>query len=183
MGKVKEPLPVKLVVGMISGEESLFEQAEKKLTQKFGLVDFTSSLLPFNCTDYYKKKMQINLKRKFISFTNLIDPARIVEIKLFTNRLEENFFCPHSKQRRLNLDPGYITLAKLVLATSKNFQHRIYLGKGIYAEITLRYKRGKGFTCWEWTYPDYRSKEYIEIFNHLRKIYCHQVLQNHPSLA
>ncbi|MQY58678.1 MAG: DUF4416 family protein [Clostridia bacterium] len=183
MGKVKEPLPVKLVVGMISGEESLFEQAEKKLTQKFGLVDFTSSLLPFNCTDYYKKKMQINLKRKFISFTSLIDPARIVEIKLFTNQLEENFFCPHSKQRRLNLDPGYITLAKLVLATSKNFQHRIYLGKGIYAEITLRYKRGKGFTCWEWTYPDYRSKEYIEIFNHLREIYCHQVLQNHPSLT
>ncbi|GAG19259.1 unnamed protein product, partial [marine sediment metagenome] len=70
MGKVKEPLPVKLVVGMISGEESLFEQAEKKLTQKFGLVDFTSSLLPFNCTDYYKNKMQVNLKRKFISFTN-----------------------------------------------------------------------------------------------------------------
>jgi len=183
MGKVKEPLPVKLVVGMISGEESLFEQAEKKLTQKFGLVDFTSPLLPFNCTDYYKKKMQMNLKRKFISFASLIGPEKIVEIKLFTNRLEENFFRPHSKQRRLNLDPGYITLAKLVLATSKNFQHRIYLGKGIYAEITLRYKRGKGFTCWEWTYPDYRSKEYIEIFDHLREIYRHQVLQNHPSLT
>ena len=181
MGKVKEPLPVKLVVGMISGEEGLFEQAEKKLTQEFGLVDFTSSPLPFNCTDYYKKKMQINLKRKFISFASLIDPAKIVEIKLFTNQLEENFLYPHSKQRRLNLDPGYITLAKLVLATSKNFQHRIYLRKGIYAEITLRYKRGKGFTCWEWTYPDYRSKEYIGIFNHLREIYCHQVLQNHPS--
>jgi len=183
MGKVKEPLPVKLVVGMISGEESLFNQAEKKLTQEFGLVDFTSSPLPFNCTDYYEKKMQINLKRKFISFASLIDPAKIVEIKLFTNQLEENFLYPHSKQRRLNLDPGYITLAKLVLATSKNFQHRIYLRKGIYAEITLRYKRGKGFTCWEWTYPDYRSKEYIEIFNHLREIYCHQVLQKHPSLT
>lgn len=181
MGKVKEPLPVKLVVAMISGEESLFEQAEKKLTQEFGLVDFTSSPLPFNCTDYYKKKMQINVKRKFISFASLIDPAKIVEIKLFTNQLEENFLYPDSKQRRLNLDPGYITLAKLVLATSKNFQHRIYLGKGIYAEITLRYKRGKGFTCWEWTYPDYRSKEYIEIFNHLREIYCHQVLQNRLS--
>ena len=139
MGKVKEPLPVKLVVGMISGEDSLFEQAEKKLTQEFGLVDFTSSPLPFDCTDYYERKMQINLKRKFISFTSLIDPAKIVEIKLFTNQLEENFLYPHSKQRRLNLDPGYITLAKLVLATSKNFQHRIYLRKGIYAEITLRY--------------------------------------------
>ena len=183
MEKVKEPLPVKLVVGMISGEESLFKQAEKKLTQQFGSVDFTSSLLPFNCTDYYEKKMRINLKRKFISFTSLINPARIVEIKLFTSWLEESFLCPHSKQRRLNLDPGYITLAKLVLATSKNFQHRIYLGKGIYAEVTLRYKRGKGFTYWEWTYPDYRSKKYIEIFDHLREIYRHQVWQNHPSLV
>lgn len=182
MGKVKDPLAVKLVVGMISGEESLFEQAEKKLREKFGSLDFRSSLLPFDCTNYYRKKMQIDLKRKFISFSSLIDPAKIVEIKLFTNQLEQNFLYPHSRQRRLNIDPGYITLAKLVLATSKNFQHRIYLQKGIYAEITLRYKRGKGFTYWEWTYPDYRSKEYIEIFNHLREIYCHQVLQNHPSL-
>ena len=181
MGKVKEPLPVKLVVGMISGEKSLFEQAEKKLTQEFGSVDFASLPLPFDCTDYYRKKMQMNLKRKFISFTSLIDAAKIVEIKLLTNQVEENYLYPYSRQRRLNIDPGYITLAKLVLTTSKNFQHRIYLAKGIYAEVTLRYKKGKGFTCWEWTYPDYRSKEYIEIFNHLRKIYCHQVLQDHSS--
>ncbi len=169
---------MKLVVGMISGEEGLFKQAEKELSQEFGPIDFTSPSLPFSCTDYYEKNMQADLKRKFVSFTNLIDPARIVEIKLFTNQLEKNFFRPHSRQRRLNIDPGYITLAKLVLATSKNFQHRIYLGKGIYAEITLRYKRGKGFTCWEWTYPDYRSQEYIEVFNHLREIYRHQTLQN-----
>jgi len=181
MGKLKEPLPAKLIVGMISGEESLFKQAETKLTQEFGSIDFTSWSLPFKCTNYYEKKMQMNLKRKFISFASLIDPAKIVEIKLFTNQLEKTFFCPHSKQRRLNLDPGYITLAKLVLATSKNFQHRIYLRNGIYAEITLKYKRGKGFTCFEWTYPDYRSKEYIEIFNHLREIYRHQALQNHSS--
>jgi len=163
---------------MISEEEGLFDEAEKKLSQRFGPSDFKSPVLSFRYTDRYEKEMGANLKRKFISFTKLIDPAKIVEIKLFTNQFEENFLYPHSNQRRLNLDPGYITLAKLVLATTKNFQHRIYLREGIYAEITLRYKKGKGFVPWKWTYPDYRSEEYLEIFNHLRKIYYHQILKN-----
>jgi len=182
MGEAKEPLPAKLIVGMISGEEGLFRKAERKLTKKFGSVDFSSSLLHFDCTDYYERRMQTDLKRKFIGFANLIDPAAIAEIKLFTNQIEKEFFSRDSQQRRLNLDPGYVTLAKLVLATGKNFQHRIYLGKGIYAEITLRYKRGKGFTHWEWTYPDYRSREYIDVFNCLREIYRRQILENHPLL-
>lgn len=175
MGKVKQSLPVKLIVGMISGEESLFKKAEKELAQKFGSVDFRSSLLPFCYSDYYEKEMRVNLKRQFISFEKLIDPAEIVEIKLFTNQLENSFLHLSSGKRRVNIDPGYITLAKLVLATTKNFEHRIYLGKGIYAETTLRYKREKGFAPWEWTYPDYRSREYLETFNHLREIYYQQV--------
>ncbi len=214
MGKVKQPLPVKLIVGIISGEENLFDEAEKELSQKFGPLDFKSPVLSFYYTNHYEKEMGTGLKRKFISFQNLIDPAKIVEIKLFTNQLEENFLYPHSNQvtpspfplpsgerikvrgkrkslyyqlkenfsssnsthRRINLDPGYLTLSKLVLATTKNFQHRIYLRKGIYAEITLKFKRGRGFEPWEWTYPDYKSKEYLNIFNHLREIYNRQIL-------
>jgi len=178
MGKAKYPRAVKLVIGIISKEENLFKEIEKELIQKFGSIDFESPLLSFHYTNHYQKEMGTNLKRKFISFTRLIDPAEIAEIKLFTNQLEENFLYPCSNRRRLNLDPGYITLAKLVLATSKNFQHRIYLKKGIYAEITLKYKKGKGFLPWEWTYPDYRSKEYLEIFNYLREIYYHQILKS-----
>jgi len=186
MGKVKQPLPVKLIVGMISGEENLFDEVEKELSQKFGPLDFKSPVLSFYYTDHYEKEMGTGLKRKFISFQNLIDPAKIVEIKLFTNQLEENFLY-HSNQlkensssnsthRRINLDPGYLTLSKLVLATTKNFQHRIYLRKGIYAEITLKFKKGRSFEPWEWTYPDYKSKEYLNIFNHLREIYNRQIL-------
>jgi len=175
MGKAKEPLPVKLVVGMISEEESLFSEVEKELAQKFGPVDFRSSPLPFCYSDYYEKEIGANLKRQFISFEELIDPAEIVEIKLFTNQLENSFLHLSSGERRVNIDPGYVTLAKLVLATTKNFEHRIYLRKGIYAEITLRYRKGKGFAPWEWTYPDYRSRKYLEIFNHLREIYYEQV--------
>ncbi|MFQ5836184.1 MAG: DUF4416 family protein, partial [bacterium] len=119
--------------------------------------------------------MGSNLKRKFISFQALIDPAEIREIKLFTNQFEQDFLHPGTHDRRINLDPGYLNLSKLVLASTKDYQHRIYLGRGIYAEVTLRYKKEKGFKPWEWTYPDYRTREYLEIFNHLREIYQGQL--------
>ena len=166
---------VRLFMGMISGETNLFEKAEERLIQKFGLVDFKSPILSFQHTHYYEPEMGSNLKRKFISFQGLIDPAEIAKIKLFTNQLEGDFLHPDTEDRRINLDPGYLTLSKLVLASTKNYQHRIYLGRGIYAEVTLRYCRGKGFEPWEWTYPDYRTREYLEIFNHLREIYQGQL--------
>lgn len=162
-------------MGMISGETNLFDEAEERLIQKFGSVDFKSPILSFQYTPYYESEMGSNLKRKFISFQALIDPAEIGEIKLFTNQLEQDFLHPHSLDRRINLDPGYLTLSKLVLASTKDYQHRIYLGRGIYAEVTLRYRKGKGFEPWEWTYPDYRTREYLQIFNHLREIYQGQL--------
>ncbi|TKJ44722.1 GTP-binding protein [Candidatus Aerophobetes bacterium Ae_b3b] len=175
MGKVRHSVGVKLFTGLISGEANLFKEAEKRLSQKFGSVDFKSPILSFQRTHYYESEMGPNLKRKFISFQSLIDPAEIGEIKLFTSQLEQDFLHPETDNRRINLDPGYLTLSKLVLASTKDYRHRIYLGRGIYAEVTLRYKKGKGFEPWEWTYPDYRAREYLEIFNHLRKIYQNQL--------
>ncbi len=175
MAKVKQPKPVKLVMSMISAEEALFTQVEQRITQRWGEIDFRSPILPFQNTDYYEKEMGPNLKRKFLSFESLIDPGQIIQVKLFTNKLEQEFLCPHLPRRRLNLDPGYISLSKLVLATAKDFEHRIYLGRGIYAEVTLKYKRGRGFQPLETTYPDYRRTEYLDIFNHLRQIYGQQL--------
>jgi len=175
MGKVKKPSLVKLIVGMISAEEVLFEEAERRLSEKFGPVDFRSATSPFCYTDYYEKEMGRNLKRKFISFRRLIDPGHIAKIKLFTNELEKNFLHPHSLNRCINLDPGYVCLSKLVLVTTKNQQHRLYLGDGIYGEVTLRYRRGKGFEPWQWTYPDYRTAEYLEVFNKIRELYREQI--------
>ncbi len=175
MVQMKRPEPVKLILGMISAEESLFTQVEERITQRWGKIDFRSPILLFQGTDYYEKEMGANLKRKFLSFESLIDPGEIIQVKLFTNRLEQEFLYPHLSRRRLNLDPGYISLSKLVLTSTKNFEHRIYLGRGIYAEITLKYKRGRGFQPGEVTYPDYRRTEYLDIFNHLRQIYHQQL--------
>lgn len=173
MGDIKKPEKVKLVVAMITSNVQLFAQAAKTLSKTYGLVDLTSEILPFNKTDYYQKEMGEKLKRQFISFTELIFPDTLPDIKVRTNALEFEL-SGDSSQRKINLDPGYLDLAKLVLATTKDHQHRLYLGKGIYGEVTLRY-RNKTFAPWEWTYPDYVTSEYIEIFHQIRQIYQEQM--------
>lgn len=174
MGKIKGHPPVKLVVGMITSDEKLFNIAESMLSDKFGDIDFYSEVLPFDYTDYYKPEMGENLKRKFISFRDFINPEKLADIKILTNEIERNFLIEGTEKRLINLDPGYLTAAKLILASTKDHIHRIYLCKGIYAEITLQ-MQGKSFRPWQWTYPDYRSEEYIRIFNTIRQIYMKQL--------
>ena len=115
------------------------------------------------------------LFRVFLSFEKLIDPAGLVDAKLITNMIEDRLAdsTQSPRKRPVNIDPGYITAAKLVLASTKDYSHRIYLDKGIYAEITLSY-RNKQFMPCDWTYPDYRTGEYIDIFTKIREIFMRQ---------
>jgi hypothetical protein len=172
MGNITEPLPVKLIVPMFSGCPGLFAAAEGALVAHFGPVDYRSVRLPFTHTTYYAREFGEGLERQFLAFERLIDPGRLAEIKLLTNALEETF--AEGGRRRINLDPGYISEAKLVLATAKNHGHRIYLGRGIYAEVTLTY-RDKDFRPWPWTYPDYQSEPYLRILRAIRGIYVAQL--------
>ena len=162
-------LKVKLVVGFIYQDEAVFIRAKEKLKQRFGRVDFESAQLDFDYTEYYAAEMGLKLKRRFVSFARLVPISDLYRIKLYTNRMEKRLVAP-SGGRQINIDPGYIDLAKLVLATTKDYAHRIFLRKGIFAEITLSFK-GDSFCPNEWTYPDYRTKEYIDIFNQIRKLY------------
>ena len=169
MKKIKRySLKVKLIIGFIYKDEAIFIKAKEKLRKQFGKIDFESTEIDFNYTDYYEAEMGKALKRRFISFTKLIPIQDLYRIKLYTNRLETKFLT--AKCRQINIDPGYMDLAKLVLATTKDYAHRIFLRKGIFAEITLSF-RGSSFSANEWTYPDYRSQEYIDIFNQIRKLY------------
>lgn len=129
MGEVKTPSKAKLICGMITQDEQLFEMAQERLTIDFGPIDYESRILPFNQTDYYQLEMGPDLKREFIAFEPLIDRERLVEIKLSTNALEKEL--AKDGRRRINLDPGYLTPSKLILATTKDYSHRIYLGGGI----------------------------------------------------
>lgn len=143
------------------------------LTKRFGKIDFESAVLDFGHTKYYREEMGEGLKRRFISFSRLIRPSRLAAIKLLTNKIEQKM-CAGRPGRVINIDPGCLGLAKLVLATTKDHSHRIYLSKGIYAEVTLFY-RDKSFRPCEWTYPDYRTQEYADIFNEIRAIYAKQL--------
>jgi hypothetical protein len=172
VGKAKEPRPVKLIVSMFSGDETLLAVAKGALVTRYGTIDYESELLPFDHTSYYEQEFGPGLVRRIVAFTDLIAPQRLAEIKRTTNELEMNWAV--GEQRRVNLDPGYISLSKMVLATTKNYSHRIYLGQGIYAEVTLHY-RHSAFHPWEWTYPDYASPRYLEICGRIRDIYVAQL--------
>lgn len=172
MGTIRASSPVRLVVGFIFRDESVFLKARALLKSRFGGIDFESPALPFTHTRYYEKEFGADLLRRFISFRKPVDPADIVKIKVFTNKIESRL--AQGGARRINIDPGYLDAAKLVLASTKDYRHRIYLNKGIYAEITLFYQAGS-FRAWEWTYPDYATEGYIGIFNQLRELYVRAV--------
>jgi hypothetical protein len=178
MGQLNRHKPVKLIIGLIFQEEAALKQAsacfkaEAILAHKFGKIDFSSPTLAFRHTDYYENEFGKNLKRRFISFSKLISIEKLAEIKNTTNKVE--FRLSRNNRRLVNIDPGYLDLSKLILATTKDYKHRIGLGKGIYAEVTLFYQ-DKTFKPWEWTYRDYQTPEYISIFNQIREIYAAQI--------
>jgi len=163
---------VKLITSVFSPEEDLIEKVLTELQDLFGPLDWKSKGLLFDRTRYYEREMGWPLHRRFASFQSLVPPDDLVEIKLKTNDIENRYF-EHDK-RRVNIDPGYIALERLILATGKNFTHRVYLSRGIYADLTLIFQRGS-FRALEWTYRDYSDPDIIECFNDLRERYKRQL--------
>ncbi|MCP4363859.1 MAG: DUF4416 family protein [Planctomycetes bacterium] len=177
MRRTRPILPVNLIVGMLAGDvgECLFDAAENKLEKEFGPINLASEVFPFNTTDHYEKEMGSDIKRKFVSFERLIEPDGLAAIKVATNRMEEAFSVAYpSVSRPINLDPGYIGGGKLVLATTKDYAHRIYLGEGIYAEVTLRYMGGR-FVPLPWTYTDYKTIECHAFLSRVRGRYLEKI--------
>jgi len=183
MGQIRSHPPVKLIVGVITAQLELLAAVHHRISERFGPIDFTSELLPFDYTTYYEAEMGKDLKRQFVSFETLIAPDELSAAKLFSNEVEREFATGAEECRQVNLDPGYVSAAKLVLASTKDHAHRIYLQGGIYAEMTLKFHR-KTFQPWQWTYPDYRTQAYIDIFNHIRQIYMEQRGKSrHPEVG
>jgi len=165
------PPRAKLFIGIITNKDELLFLAERKLAKHYGEIDFRSSKIPFSHTEYYST-MGKNLYKVFLSFRKLIKRESIVKIKLYTNRLERKL-SPKGK-RQINIDPGYVTLSNVYLATCKEFFHRVYLNKGVYLENEFRYM-AKQFLPWEWTYPDYKKSEYIDFFHTIRQLHYTQL--------
>jgi Domain of unknown function (DUF4416) len=161
-----------LVVAAFSRHESALAWARQRLQEAYGAIALVSPPFSFHHTDYYHSSMGIDLRKQILGFEHLIVPDSLPDIKLHTNRLEQELANAglYPEQRPLNLDPGLLQLGKFMLATTKDQAHRIYLRDGIYAEVTLRFQAGV-FEPWPWTYADYREPAVREFLATLREYY------------
>ncbi len=155
-----------LIIGLLSTDAAMRDDAKARLEELYGPSRYAAESLPFHYTSYYDEEMGGDIWRDFLFFDTLIDPSRIAEVKIATNELEERYRVDGG--RRVNLDPGLLSLGKLILASTKDNAQRIPLSRGIYGEITLIYKK-KRFQPLPWTYPDYRSEEYQNILRKMRE--------------
>ena len=166
MGQIHYATKVRLISAFCYNDKKLMQQAVQKFCDSVGDIDSTSQVFEFDHTPYYQKEMGKDLNKVYMSFKNLINPEEIIEIKHLSNSIEDQL--SSNGQRNVNIDPGYIEIPKLVLATTKNYGHRIYLGKGIYGDVQLFWRDG-AFQTNPWTYPDYKEIKSIDFFTDIRK--------------
>ena len=169
MWELKKPKPVKLIIGILAADQQCLHAAIEAIGDKFGQTDFVSDIWPFDQTDYYKDQTGEHILRQFVSAERLIDPGSLAKIKHKTNKLEQKLATKLGLPlpRPVNLDPGLIEPSKLVLVTTKNYSHRIYIGKKMYAEVTLIFDKGS-WRPLPYTYPDYRQQCYFDFFAKVR---------------
>jgi hypothetical protein len=165
MGSIRTFNPVKLFVGVLASEERQLPEVESRLTAEYGPIDLRSPVIP-----------EDHILRMFFSFEHLVDAERLPDIKHWTNNLESETSLEKagSVKRPVNLDPGYLEHSKVILASTKNFYHRMYLGRGIFGEVTMHFRH----QVWEffpWTYSDYQSEAYQNFFLELRGLYRAQL--------
>jgi len=169
MWELKEPKPVKLIVGILASDERCLAAARESLSPALGAVDLASDIWTFDQTEYYTEQIGPHILRQFVSMEPLVDPGELATIKQRTNTLEQQLAATLATPfpRPVNLDPGTIEPSKLVLATTKNYAHRIYIGNRMYAEVTLVFDKGQ-WRPLPYTYPDYHRQEYFDFFSQVR---------------
>jgi hypothetical protein len=168
MGRILEFDKEKLVVGVLFHDPAMEAASLAGLARLFGKIDYTSPRIDFTFTSYYDEELGAPITRLFAAFERLVPPDELAAVKRATNDLEQSFVS--DGRRRFNLDPGLLSLSRLVLASTKPSSHRVPLRDGIYAEIELMFERG-AFRPVEWTYADYRSPAYLALFGEIRELY------------
>ncbi len=173
MGEIQNHLPVKLFIALTCHSSFKPDILYPVLENKFSSIEQKSPPYKFSSfTGYYTDEMGEDLRKNFVVFTSLIDPAELPAIKIITNLIETEYLV--NDRRQLNLDPGYITQAKLVLATTKNYSHRVYLGQGIFGDVHMHYQKGQ-YRPNPWTYPDYQAEPNVKFFGEVRERYLTQL--------
>jgi uncharacterized protein DUF4416 len=176
MGQPTPPPPARLLLAAFSRHPDALDWTRDRVQEAWGPIAERSEPFLFSETGYYEPTMGPDLRKIFLVMSRPFDAAGLVEAKLATNIWEEEYAAlgRHEELRPLNLDPGYLTLGKLVLASTKDFTHRIYLARGIFAEVTLYYKQHR-WQHHEWTFADYRRADYQAFFTRCRNALYAQI--------
>lgn len=169
MGKEEGFKKVKLFAGFIYHDPDVYREVKQQLTGYYSDIDLESDSFSFDKTTYYDEEMGSPLYKRFLSFKTLIQPEILPDIKLLTNDIENRR--AQQGKRVINIDPGFLSDANVILATTKNHYHRVPLAKGIYAHIEYVIKKKNTLTTLEWTYPDFRTPQYMDFFIRLIPIY------------
>lgn len=173
MGTTRERFtPEKLVIGVLSTREQYHINLKELLQADFGTIENEFGPFPFVFTDYYDQEMGNGIQRWFYVFSDLVDPQDLARIKNRTQEIELLF--SEDGKRKINLDPGILSLSRFVLATTKERGHRIPLRDGIFGEVTLMYVN-RQFMPLEWTYADFASEQYRSILKEIRGSYKRQL--------
>lgn len=160
--------PACLIVGILARCPDLINQVQPLLAQELGPIVVQSSNLPWNFSRYYEDELGPDITRCWVCHSPLVPPESLLAFKKKTIIIE-NAFRDEQGRRTLNFDPGILTLHNLVLATTKDYAHRVCLGQGIYAEVTLIYHKGR-FEPLPWTYPDYKTETCLNFLATCRKL-------------
>jgi len=187
MGEIKKVYKIKLVCGIIYNflwcKKKFVVEDNKNIVDKINNsvlpifkkefsveeIDLQSEIIKFDFSNYYNEEMGEELYRYWISFSPSVQLSDLHKLKILSNEIEKKYFSENAN-RKVNLDPGYVDGSKLVLFSTKNYSHRVYIGEGIFAEVTLLYKH-KQFHALDWTYPDYKTQTAIEFFSKVREVY------------
>jgi len=154
MSLLQEPGRGNLTISIMYRDEKLLEEVKDLLLKAYGEIDMESPHYKFSdISEYYDKEMGDGVYKVIYSFKNLIKREFVREVKLFAVELEQRYSI--GSERQINLDPGLLTSENFLLTTGKNFSHRIYLGEGVFAEITLMFTKDNKIKELEWTYRDY----------------------------
>jgi Domain of unknown function (DUF4416) len=156
-----------LFAGCLFSSQDIYEAARAALRKDLGNILLETPPLPWKHSDYYAEELGSPLFRTFIFFNTVIDTSVLPDIKLTVMHMEKEF--SKGGKRRINIDPGYLSLAKVVLSSRKNYSHRIYLGKLVFAELELIFKEGS-FHPLPYTYTDYRDEANIRTFQKARRL-------------
>ncbi|RJP87678.1 MAG: DUF4416 family protein [Desulfobacteraceae bacterium] len=174
MSQPHPPQPAKLVIGVFTNDKHLLVPVMEALVKQFGDIDLLSPWIAFDYTRYYEREMGPDLVRRMMTFKPLIDQDALSSIKVATNAIEAE--CTINTRRNVNIDPGYMLRERFVLATGKNFTHRVYIGNHIYADLTLLYQKG-AFQSLPWTYPDYKAPQVQSFLYQVRNKYIKDIIE------